>query len=125
MTDKERISELESTLQKARAEAAAMREALDEVWESCEMGWITDGDPDSSYCECGECGAKQLNSKESVIHCEDCLQGKVHKALATDSNKAVQSDARADLSPCSTTSRSSGNSTPRRGGIGAMRGLRK
>lgn len=57
-----------------RKENERLKQALQRIWDECEMGYITtDGSPDR---ECGLCG--NVNS-----HAEHCLQGIVEQALAT------------------------------------------
>lgn len=70
----------------SKAACAAMRQVLDQVWNECEMGWITkDG---SKWC--GECDAKApLNLKSLAPHEPDCLQGKIAAALHTPAGKLL------------------------------------
>ncbi len=79
------------TAQKERDEAiaacAAMKECLKEVWDSCEMGWISEPETEDAYSECGECGSKRFMPVGEIKHKPDCLQGKVHKALSTTTTK--------------------------------------
>lgn len=53
-------------------------ELLEEIWDEDEMGWILD-DPEggSSHQECVKCGAVLPHGG----HAEDCLQGKIQRAL--------------------------------------------
>lgn len=76
------LSEAMARIEELEASAAVMREALDELWEQDEMGWLDDGDPNGSYCECVKCGAHESGGKP-IVHLEECLQGKTHRALST------------------------------------------
>lgn len=80
-----RLQQVESERDKAEADAAVMREALERVWEEDECGWIIDPSTESKEQECVKCGAVIPHQ----AHTPECTQGFIHVALSTNAGKSL------------------------------------
>jgi hypothetical protein len=83
---KEIIAALRAKLAEAEAAASVMREALQQIWDEDEMGWLIGG---KHLPECVKCGAVATleDGKQKMEHEPPCLQGVIDAALTPTAGK--------------------------------------
>jgi len=74
------IEEYDRDKARKRTTAAAklMRSALQHIWESDDMRWITDS---SGLFKCEKCNSSVNQDKLKIEHDDGCIQGIIAKAM--------------------------------------------